>query len=153
MKNGYPPRPVVTQEMVVKAALKFYPDQDAAESIAEVYEHHMDGYELAKELERSQLWDCNRQDVDELDNVAWEVHKLLREAEQQWANENDVQPSLPVGSRVSLPRHGAGEITGVSGDHSPACYLVKPDGQDDASNGSRRYVIKFEDARPAESWS
>lgn len=144
--NDKPPRPTVTDGMVIEAALTEYPELAEAESIAEHFHRHMDGYELAKELDRSAWWDCNRDDVDKLDNVSSKVERLLVEAERAWCIAHDIQPDLPVGTRLRLPRGGVGEITGIASSHSPASYLVKEEGQDDEVSGNRRYIIKFEDA-------
>lgn len=144
--NEAPPRPTITDEMVIEAARTEYPEPGEAEAIAEHFHRHMDGYELAKELDRSAWWDCTRDDVDKLDCVSSKVERLLSEAEQAWCIAHDIQPSLPVGTRIRLQRGGVGEITGIAGKHSPASYLVKEDGHDDEVSGHRRYIIKFEDA-------
>ncbi|OAE52852.1 hypothetical protein A7J71_17940 [Achromobacter insolitus] len=141
-----PPRPTITDEMVIEAARKEYPDPGEAEAIAEHFHRHMDGYELAKELDRSSWWDCSREDVDKLDNVSAEVERLLVDAERAWCIAYDIQPSLPIGTRLRLPRGGVGEITGIASDHSPASYLVKDENHDDKVSGNRRYIIRFEDA-------
>jgi len=144
-----PPRPTITDEMVIEAARDEYPEEGLAEDIAKQYERHMDGYELAKALDRWEYWDSNRDDVDRLDSVVMQVERRLREAEAAWAKAYDIQPPYPVGTKVKVPRHGIGEITGVASKHSPACYLIKPEGQDDATTGERRYIIKFEEVELA----
>lgn len=145
-----PSRPTITDDLVFDVAKLVYPDEDDARSIAEHFCRHMDGYELAKELDSRAWWDCDRNDVDKLDGVICKVERQLREAEKKWCEENDIQPSLPVGTRLQLPRDRLGTITGVADKHSPACYLVKDDDDSDETSGNRRFIIKFEAAVVAE---
>lgn len=145
-----PPRPTITNEMVIEAAREEYPEEGLAEDIAKHYERHMDGYELAKVLDRWEYWDTSRDDADRLDSIVESVERRLREAEAAWEQAYNIQPPYPVGTKVKIPRHGVGEITGIASKHYPACYLVKPEGQDDAATGERRYIIKFEEAVLAE---
>lgn len=144
-KNA-PPRPELTDEMVIEAARSIYPGEGEAETIAKHFYRHMDGYELAKELDRSAWWDCTRDDVDKLDCISSAAERLLLAAEQHWCAEHDIQPSLAIGTRLRLPRGRVGAITGIASKHSPGCYLVKDDDDDDEEKGTRRFIIKFEDA-------
>lgn len=141
-----PPRPELTIGMVIEAARSIYPGEGEAEAIADCFRRHMDGYELAKALENSAWWDCTRDDVDKLDGVSYAAEQLLRDAEQRWCEENDIQPSLKIGTRLRLPRGRVGEITGIAAKHSPGRYLVKDDDDVDKKDANRRFLIKFEDA-------
>ena len=131
-------RPKVTKEMILDAATKVAERLDGdAETIAEYYEHPMDGYQLAKELDRHAYWDLTMSDVEELDGMSGIVNSLLANAEKQWFAENDIQPPLPIGSTITQ-----GVIDGIY-QHAPARYLVKETG--DTQEG-RFLIVKFEDA-------
>lgn len=54
---------------------------DAA-SIARQYRHPMDGFDLAKELDKWEYWDTTREDVDALDEMEYLVDRALLEAEK-----------------------------------------------------------------------
>lgn len=136
-------RPKVTQQMIEQAAKRLAADNgwddDQAAEVAAVYLNHMDGYELAKELERRYVWTITVDDVEALDGMAHEVRAIHREACIAWAKENDIQPPLPVGAATTQ-----GEITGIY-EHDAACYLVREPGE---QNDGRRLVVRFEDAKP-----
>lgn len=143
-------RPTVTQEMILKAATVVAAKIDAnAATIAEHYRHGMDGYELAKELDKWAYWDTSRDDMEALDEVDWLVDAALREAEKEWVTVNDIQPPFPIGARVQCNvRNEIGTITGLS-EYSAATYQVKPEGQDDSATGTRRWLCKFEQVSAA----
>jgi hypothetical protein len=136
-------RPKVTPEMIAEAAQKLATgngwDADQAADVAKVYRDHMDGYELAKELESRCLWGITVMDVDALDCMASEVLEIHRAACTTWAKEQDTQPPLPVGAMTTK-----GEITGIY-EHDAACYLIRETGE---TRESRRLIVRFEDARP-----
>lgn len=131
-------RPKITKEMVLEAAQKIAAKVNGdAETIAQHYRHPMDGYELARELDRHAGWDLTMSDVEELDCMSGTVGDLHREAEKKWAEENDIQPPLPIGTRIK-----SGVISGVC-QHSAARYLVKEYG---CTQDGRWLLVKFEDA-------
>lgn len=131
-------RPKVTKEMVIEAAQKIAANLNGdAETIAEHYRHPMDGYELARELDRYSGWDLTMPDVEELDCLSGIVSDLHRKAEKKWVEENNIQPTLPVGTHIKQ-----GVIDSVC-NHSAARYLVKENG---CTQKGRFLLIKFEDA-------
>jgi hypothetical protein len=142
-----PARPTVTAAMILAAAEVVAAKIEAdAPTIAQYYCHPMDGYELAKELDKNAYWDTTREDMEALDEVESLVRSALAAAEKQWFAENGIQPPLPVGTALLCHRaKQPGTITGIY-QYGPGCYEVKPDGQDDAACGNRRWIIKFEDA-------
>jgi hypothetical protein len=151
------PRPTVTDEMKLSAAMPIARQMlsevsDSVESgaidIARNGRLHIDGYELAKALE-SDGWDISREDIDTLDEFERNLDCELAVAEKEWAELNDIQPPLPIGSRVTTPHSGEGEITGIY-QYGAAKYEVRLDSnseQDDACNS--RLIIRFEDATAA----
>ena len=139
-------RPKVTDEMIKTAARKVAENtshvsnkEDLAEAIADVYETHMDGFEIGKALD-SEGWSVNTMMVDDLDCMDGNIREIHREVCKRWEVENDIKPPLPIGSIIK-----EGEITG-SYEHEAASYAVKEIGQDDIKCGNRRKIIRFEDA-------
>ena len=75
-------RPKITKEMILEAAAKIAESLDGdADTIAEHYSHPMDGYQLARELDRYAYWDLTMSDVEELDGMSSIVDKLHRDAD------------------------------------------------------------------------
>ena len=132
-------RPKITKEMVLEAAKAIAENVGGdAETIAHHYRHPMDGYELARELDRYAGWDyLTMFDVEELDNLSGIVSDLHRKAEKKWVEENNIQPPLPIGTRITQ-----GVIDSVC-DYSAAKYRVKENG---CTQNGRFLLIKFEDA-------
>ena len=131
-------RPKVTKEMILEAATKIAANLEGdAETIAEYYEHPMDGYQLAKELDRNAYWDLTMSDVEELDGMSSIVERLHSEAEKKWFSENDIQPPLPIGAVIKQ-----GVIDGVY-EHAAARYKVKETG---CTQEGRFLLVKFVDA-------
>lgn len=137
-----PSRPTVTKQMYAEAAAALAKrnrwDDGQADDLASVYEHHMNGYELAKELERSCGWDIDASDVDALDDMFSEVQRVHQNACVIWAQENNIQPPLPVGTMTTR-----GEIAGIY-EHGPATYRIREHGE---TKEGRFLLVKFEDAK------
>ncbi|GGO89184.1 hypothetical protein GCM10011348_46340 [Marinobacterium nitratireducens] len=146
-----PPRPTVTDEIVREAAAEIAEKLGGSvDDIVKEYSYPMDGYELAKELEKWHYWNIGRDDIDTLDEVDFRVSDLLKKAQQEWAEAHNIQPPFPVGTRVMCrSRRNTGVIDSIC-DHSPAAYLIKADGHDDEKDGYSRWVCKFEAVEPAE---
>lgn len=138
-------RPKITPELIATTAATFCVsngwDADQASDLARVCRGaHMDGYELAKELDSVCGWMPTAQDVETLDNFGSEVREVHRKVCIAWALENNIQPPLPVGTMTTQ-----GEITGIYA-HDAACYEIQRPGD---TEPSRRYIVRFEDAREA----
>ena len=152
MSEITPKRPTVTDEMVLAAATVVagkMGDADAA-TIARRYHHSMDGYELAKELDKWDYWDTTREDMYALDEMEGLVERAISRAEKDWVEQHGISPPLPIGSRVRCPvRDRYGAIDSLC-EYSAARYLVTPEEPDDRElAGKARWIIKFEDAQPA----
>lgn len=143
-------RPPLDQDVIaegVRAWAKSYSrSEDEIESVIRCFELHIDGYELAKELERCELWDITAMDVDALDAVSSHVDTAYRALCMEWVKANNVQPSLAIGTRITSRHVRGGVITGVC-TYSPAHYLVK---EDDCTEHTRRALVRFEDAKASE---
>ena len=142
-------RPTVTDEMIRAVILQVAPKvagRDASEgeieavadSIQRVYEHPMDGFDLATALSRRECWDVTRDEADEMDAIESRISYALREAEKQWFAANPVEPPFPIGTKITR-----GTISGIY-EYQPAYYTVKETG---CTNAGRFLLIKFEDAR------
>lgn len=151
MSTKKPRRPYADQQIINEAAeeMALIIDADAA-TIAQHYSHSMDGYELARELEKYAYWDVDRDMMEKLDEMEYIVDRKLKAAEKRWAEDNDIQPDLPNGTRVQCKvRKQFGFIDGVC-EYSVARYLVRDENRPDGDTS--RWVIRFEDviAAPAE---
>lgn len=138
-------RPKLTKELIAATAAAFCErngwDADQAADLARVCRSsHMDGYELAKELDSMCGWMPTAQDVETLDNFGCDLREALRQACIAWARDNNVQPPLPIGTMTTR-----GEITGIYA-HDGACYEIRKPGD---TEPTRRYIVRFEDAREA----
>lgn len=134
-------RPKVTQEMIAQAAQQLAKEYGwNASQVADVARHwcsHMNGYELAKDLDMLCGWTIEVSDVEALDCMDHEVREIHRAACLAWAKEHNIQPPLPIGTMTTR-----GEITGIS-THDAASYLIREHGE---TNESRRLIVRFEDA-------
>lgn len=137
-------RPQLTKELIAATAATFCEQNgfahEAAADIASVWGNHMDGYGLAKELERQCGWSPTAQDVEELDGFYDALRNAHRKACIAWARENNIQPPLPIGTMTTR-----GEITGIYA-YDGACYEIRIPGDADPT---RRRIMRFEDAREA----
>ena len=131
-------RPTITQEMITEAAYVVAAKVDGdAETIASHYRHPMDGYQLARELDRYCGWEPTMSDVEELDCMSSIVGDLYRKAEKEWGAAYPMQPPFPVGAAIK-----EGVIEGIY-EHQPAYYRVKENG---CTRDKRWLLIRFEDA-------
>ena len=135
-------RPKIDRAFVAAVAATFCKsegwDADEADDLARVFHGtHMDGYELAKELESRCCWSPTAQDVETLDNFSSAVREAHRQACIAWARDANVQPPLPIGAMTTR-----GEITGIYA-YDGACYEIRKPGDADPT---RRYIVRFEDA-------
>lgn len=141
--DQYPKRPRATDAMRLEAATVIEARlgsryQGIATDLATIDGEWMDGYEICKELESNFYYDGDLMLAQELDCYGSEIRKLREDAEKAWADEHNIQPPYPIGTRIR-----EGVITGVY-SHGAAKYLV-----DYGKPGSQR-IISFEDATPVE---
>ncbi|SDS33417.1 hypothetical protein [Pseudomonas sp. bs2935] len=133
-----PPRPKADKAMILAACTVVAEKLNAdAETMAQHYRRGMDGFDLAKELDKYAYWDTTRDDMEALDEVDYLVDRAEDLAVKAWAEEFNPEPPLPIGTRVKQ-----GVITRIY-EHAPATYCVKEDG---CTNDTRSLLIKFEDA-------
>lgn len=131
-------RPTITHEMKLVAAKQIAEKLNGdADTIAKAYHYPMDGYELARVLDRMYYWDLTMPDVEALDHMDSLVRAELDKAEKQWAEQEAIEPPLPIGTHIK-----EGVIVGVY-DHMAARFMVKENG--DETEG-RFLLVKFEDA-------
>ena len=136
-------RPTIDKAMILAAAEQVAAeigDGADAETIADNYRPYMDGYELARQLDRYCGWDFTMSEVETLDTMTGIVMGLQRDAEKTWAAAYNIQPALQIGTTIKQ-----GVIAGVC-EHSAAKYRVKEHGCDQKG---RYLLINFEDAKPA----
>ena len=114
---------------------------EAVEDILWVTRHNrqMDGYEIARDLERYKHWSCDMGIAETLDGFLSACCHELDAAVMQWANENPMEPPVAAGVLVQTPR-GEGTIEEVS-PYPPLSYLVLVAGHS--------LLIPFEDVTAA----
>ncbi|WP_455554079.1 hypothetical protein [Comamonas kerstersii] len=147
----YPPRPQVTREILLQAGAEVEKELNQwanwhgkcaglAQALARIPgAQHLNGYELAKELERScVLFDIDTAAVEVLDNFSYEVQQRMTELQRQWERAHQVQPPHPIGTQLK-----EGRVTGIS-PYAPATYHV------DWGRGESRLLVRYEDAITAE---
>lgn len=147
----YPPRPQVTREILLQAGAEVEKELNQwanwhgqctglAQALARIPgAQHLNGYELAKELERScVLFDIDTAAVEVLDNFSHEVEQRMTALQRQWERTHQVQPPHPIGTQLK-----EGRITGIS-PYDPATYYV------DWGHGESRLLVRYEDAVTAE---
>jgi hypothetical protein len=145
-----PPRPIITEAMKLAAAEQIIAKLDvvefSAEDLADTYRHPMDGFDICMALSRDRI-EMSRDDMEILDEMQDLVGDALKNAEYQWQQEHNIQPTLQPGTRVicrqGFGQSGKGTITGVY-QYLAARYEVKEDGDPDST---RRLIVKFEDAQ------
>ena len=133
-------RPTINDEMKLAAAKEVAEKLDCcdAETIAKYYQHGMNGYELARGLDKFTLWsDFTMDDVEQLDTMWSAVSEQLRKAEKEWFEKYQIKPPLPDGTKIN-----EGVIHSVD-PYGAATYLVK---ENDCTLDNRFLVINFEDA-------
>ena len=136
-------RPTVGKVVILAAAEKVAAGLGKgadAETIADNYRPYMDGYELARQLDRYCGWGFTMAEVEALDEMTGIVMELQRDAEKTWAAAYNIQPKLPIGTTIKQ-----GVIAGVC-EHSAAKYRVKEHG---CEQKGRFLLINFEDAEAA----
>jgi hypothetical protein len=131
-------RPTMTSDILMSSAISNGYDHDQAHDIASEYSSHMDGYDLAKDLDKNCSWDTSRETIDELDEVIGEAEDILKALEYAWVARNNIQQPLSDGTKI---KHGI--IDGVY-EYEAARYKVIKNGETAESNS--RQIIKFEDA-------
>lgn len=144
-----PPAPKRTEAMAKAAVLAYISRHSldwgdagkAASDIAKEFRDGMDGYELAKHLERYCYWDdLSLQDAEDLDGVSLVIRDAEEAARKAWVAEWGIQPPLPVGTHIKQ-----GVIAGVD-EYGAARYTVKEHG---CTQDGRHLIVKFEDAAAA----
>lgn len=146
-------RPEINQAVIDRAAEKTAASTanlnatergNLAGALKTVYRPYMNGYEIAKKLERYHDWeDIDVMFVEDVDAMGSYVDQIHREVCWAWVNSNNIKPPFEIGTKIK-----EGEITGIS-EYSPACFEVKLYGHDDSRDGFSRRIIKFEDAEIA----
>ena len=153
-----PPRPTMDADLRKHAAsqvldhltstlgMEFDDRETATKELASIIE--VDSYKIARTLDLKFGWNVDEEIVESLWVYAARLHEILNEAEKKWAEENDIRPSLAIGTRVRNRRGEPGRITAVS-DSYPARYELIMDGDEHAGAPlhSRR-IEKFEDVEP-----
>lgn len=139
---------LIAQRLIDEGDMSGEDVDELTSDITQASEYCSDGYEIGKKLDDSYGWDCmSASIVVILDDLYHHQREALRKSENEWAEKYDIQPPIPIGSRVSLETGKTGTITGVY-SHGGAKYLVAIDGDPRAfgPEGSRQ-IVDFEDCQ------
>lgn len=145
----YPARPTATPEILLKAGQEIEEElaqwgnwatqcHGLGKELARITDGpNMNGYELAKHLERMcVLTDIDAEAVEVLDDFGPTVDQLVTTLGKRWERTHKVQPPHPIGTVLTV-----GTITGIC-EYHPAAFLVKRPNDD----SSARRVVEYENA-------
>lgn len=143
-----PPAPQRTTEMVKTAVMAYIERHSlhswgnaaqAAGDIAGAWNPGMDGYELARALEKYCCWDgLLLQDAEDLDSIGLVVREAEEAARKAWALEWNIQPPFPIGTALTRG------VIAYLDQYSAAAYGVKEHG---CTEEGRYLIVRFEDAQ------
>lgn len=148
----FPLRPKIGPVLIRNVLLEHFNSYDYTEQerleIESCYYYGCGGYDIAKQLDDHHGWTIDRDMVEQLDYIDMFVRRRQIEAELAWAQENNIQPPLQIGQRVTFEGNFGpltGTIIGLS-EHSafPASYRVSADGDE-----NRYYILNYEKVRAA----
>lgn len=123
--------------------------EDSIDTLAKAGERHLDGYQIAKNLDDRYHWDCNLAMAEDLDLFPHHLDDELKKAERAWFERVKPEPPFPDGTRVAFGRGCTGLIDGVY-EYGVAKFAIKVDGDAEADTESRRRsIVNFEDVRAA----
>jgi len=126
----------IAQELIKSDPAWGKPDEIITDILdVTVGDYTMDGYQIARALERCKYWECDLALAKMMDDFGNHCHELLRAAERQWGNENPMTPPHAPGTTVQTPR-GTGVIEEVF-THAPNSFLVLIN--------DKHLIIPFED--------
>jgi hypothetical protein len=102
-----------------------------------------DGYKLARALEDRCHVEADLALAKALDGASYALWTAHDAAVRRWAEENDVRPTLTIGTHVATSR-GDGVIGAI--DEKRAIYLVVPYGEEERFRNGGGMCIDYEDA-------
>lgn len=109
----------------------------------------LDGYDIARRLEKEHLCEPDAEMVEMLDCAYGYVFQEHREAVKRWVTANSITLKRQVGDRITYR-----DQVGVIGEIDPelAMYLFRPDGDTRFEKGGGIYVTEDDakDVAPAE---
>lgn len=94
----------------------------------------LDGYQLARTLERDCYWDSDTNLVDILEMLSSKVWQLHQKMVADWVKEQGIVPALKVGDKVQC-RHGVGTIAEIWLGTAEYVVLI----------GTDRWLLPFEE--------
>jgi hypothetical protein len=116
-------RPEITESLILEVAKKLnqgiYFNNQCPEHIAKHYDlGRDDGFSLIDKLKTHEEWEVSTDLIIELQKLFWMTLKYHRALEENWFEENNIQPPYPVGTRTKQ-----GTITAIS-EKVPAKYVM-----------------------------
>lgn len=112
----------------------------------------LDGYSLARRLERAGWGDVDAALVDVLEYGAVCISRALRSAIAAWVQREGITPAFEVGAKVTSPRKrdgGIGIIAKVDAAHAEYVVRFPLLGHVENGNGTHGSYLAFEDVEAA----
>ena len=108
---------------------------------------HMNGYELAKEIERDFFFDdIDEELVEELGCVSSHVRDAVRAATRKWVEEHKVVCPFALEQKVKVKKSGdVGLVTMVYEEEALTCVFMPQKGHVREGTGSHGLVVSYED--------
>lgn len=149
--KDYLPAPTENKEILLKAAeitaahCQGISDKETlVESLLYAWKNatYTDGYHLAKILDEYCNYDVDSSFVSDLDEMEYNVDRLIKDAREKWIKDNNIQPELEIGTVLHHVNNGPGTIVG-SCEYYIGYYLVERE-CDKIQNS--KLLVKWEDA-------
>lgn len=120
--------------------------EDCISDFEEIYKYHSNdnGYELAKQFER-EGYSPDGALVELLEGIWVDKNELIRNAVKKWVIEDDIKPSIEIGTNV-IVQYGNKKVEGtITGTYlETAEYKVMIPSEGMTIEGTRRAIIKYE---------
>ncbi len=136
---------LVVADLIKEGRIEDASAEQYAKDIAEYGRRHIDGYQLAKELDEHCYWECDLAMAETLDGFSSYARSEIEAAEKAWAERVNPSPPLAIGARVRLPRGETGTIDEIY-KYGTAKFCIAVDGDPKAGPPSHaRRIVDFED--------
>lgn len=111
----------------------------------------LDGYELAKYLEKTFDYKCDKQIVDLLDDLHFYVEDIYSKKVKEWVKINNIKPELEIGTKVKYKffnnKFIPGTITKIYEDKACYCILSENMQSSNCSSKTLGILIPYEEVQ------
>jgi hypothetical protein len=104
------------------------------------------GFEIARDLDRyRRINGIDAELVEILDGASHHLWSAHDAAVAAWVASERIEPSRPIGARITVERHGVGTISGHKLE--AGCYLFVPDSDGERYAGGGGIYVPYENAQ------